>query len=76
MALRPDACTRPGMDGVEVVASHGYLPAQFINPRVNRRTDGYNGDLQQRLRFLREVIAVVRANTDEQFIVGSAHQRR
>lgn len=59
-----------GLDGVEVVASHGYLPAQFINPRVNLRTDGYNGDLQQRLRFLREVLAAVRANTDEHFIIG------
>ncbi|MHA6195040.1 oxidoreductase [Pseudomonas wadenswilerensis] len=59
-----------GIDGVEVVASHGYLPAQFLNPRVNRRTDGYNGDLEQRLRFLREIIAAVRASTDEQFIVG------
>lgn len=59
-----------GLDGVEVVASHGYLPAQFLNPRVNRRTDGYNGELQQRLRFLREVLAAVRAATDEQFIVG------
>jgi len=59
-----------GLDGVEVVASHGYLPAQFINPRVNRRTDGYNGDLEQRLRFLREIIAAVRASTDEHFIIG------
>lgn len=59
-----------GLDGVEVVASHGYLPAQFINPRVNRRSDGYNGDLQQRLRFVREVIAAVRASTDEHFIIG------
>jgi 2,4-dienoyl-CoA reductase-like NADH-dependent reductase (Old Yellow Enzyme family) len=59
-----------GIDGVEVVASHGYLPAQFLNPRVNRRTDGYNGGLEQRLRFLREIIAAVRAVTDEQFIIG------
>lgn len=59
-----------GIDGVEVVASHGYLPAQFLNPRVNRRTDGYNGGLEQRLRFLREVIMAVRAVTDEQFIIG------
>jgi len=59
-----------GIDGVEVVASHGYLPAQFLNPRVNRRSDGYNGELEQRLRFLREVLAAVRAATDEQFIVG------
>ena len=59
-----------GIDGVEVVASHGYLPAQFLNPRVNRRTDGYNGTLEQRLRFLREIIAAVRAATDAQFIIG------
>ncbi|MFJ3262823.1 FAD-dependent oxidoreductase [Pseudomonas sp. NPDC086581] len=59
-----------GIDGVEVVASHGYLPAQFLNPRVNRRTDGYNGDLDARLRFTREVIAAIRAATDEGFIIG------
>ncbi len=28
-----------GLDGVEVVASHGYLPAQFLNPQVNVRDD-------------------------------------
>ncbi|NWE46275.1 oxidoreductase [Pseudomonas gingeri] len=61
---------RAGIDGVEVVASHGYLPAQFLNPRVNRRTDGYNGDLDQRLRFLREVIAAIRAASDPQFIIS------
>ncbi len=59
-----------GIDGVEVVASHGYLPAQFLNPRVNRRGDGYNGDLDARLRFTREVIAAVRAATDDDFIIG------
>lgn len=59
-----------GIDGVEVVASHGYLPAQFLNPRVNRRTDEYNGSLEQRLKFLREIIAAVRAATDAQFIIG------
>ncbi|MEZ5755871.1 MAG: hypothetical protein R3D90_14310 [Paracoccaceae bacterium] len=31
-------------DGVEVVASHGYLPAQFLNPRVNLQQDSYGGD--------------------------------
>lgn len=59
-----------GIDGVEVVASHGYLPAQFLNPRVNQRTDGYNGTLEQRLRFLQEIIDEVRAQTDEHFIIG------
>jgi 2,4-dienoyl-CoA reductase-like NADH-dependent reductase (Old Yellow Enzyme family) len=34
-----------GIDGVEIVASHGYLPAQFLNPRLNLREDGYGGDV-------------------------------
>ena len=59
-----------GLDGVEVVASHGYLPAQFLNPRVNRRSDGYGGDEAGRLRFLREVLQGVRAATDEDFVIG------
>lgn len=59
-----------GIDGVEVVASHGYLPAQFLNPLVNRRSDGYNGALEQRLRFLTEILAAVRAATDADFIIG------
>jgi 2,4-dienoyl-CoA reductase-like NADH-dependent reductase (Old Yellow Enzyme family) len=50
-----------GLDGVEIVASHGYLPDQFLNPRVNRRTDAYGGDLDARLRFLRETIQAIRA---------------
>jgi 2,4-dienoyl-CoA reductase-like NADH-dependent reductase (Old Yellow Enzyme family) len=65
-----------GLDGVEVVASHGYLPAQFLNPRVNRRSDGYNGDLDARLRFTREVLAAVRAATDDAFHRRPAHLRR
>ncbi|WP_025128253.1 FAD-dependent oxidoreductase [Pseudomonas sp. PH1b] len=59
-----------GLDGVELVASHGYLPAQFINPRVNRRSDGYNGELEQRLRFIREILGAMRASTDQDFIIG------
>jgi 2,4-dienoyl-CoA reductase-like NADH-dependent reductase (Old Yellow Enzyme family) len=59
-----------GADGVEIVASHGYLPAQFLNPRVNRREDRYGGSLENRLRFTREVIATVRMAQPEQSILG------
>lgn len=59
-----------GMDGVEFVGSHGYLPAQFLDPRVNRRTDGYGGSPENRLRFLREALAAMRAATDEDFVIG------
>lgn len=59
-----------GLDGVEVVASHGYLPAQFLNPRVNRREDAYGGDVARRQAFLREVLQAIRAETDADFIIG------
>ena len=54
-----------GLDGVEVVASHGYLGAQFLNPRVNQREDTYGGSTENRLRFLREVLQAIRHATDE-----------
>ncbi|MCH7598917.1 MAG: FAD-dependent oxidoreductase [Myxococcales bacterium] len=59
---------RAGLDGVEIVASHGYLPDQFMNPRVNQRTDEYGGSLDNRLRFLRECIESIRANIGDRAI--------
>jgi 2,4-dienoyl-CoA reductase-like NADH-dependent reductase (Old Yellow Enzyme family) len=59
-----------GLDGVEIVASHGYLPSQFLNPRTNRRDDGYGGSDERRLRFLRETITAVRAEVGADFVVG------
>ena len=60
-----------GADGVEIVASHGYLPAQFMNPRVNRRSDDYGGgSLDTRLRFVRETIAAIRREVPADFITG------
>ena len=66
---RGDSAT-PGFDGVEVVASHGYLPAQFLNPRVNLRTDRYGGSPENRLRFLRETIAAIRDEIGREPVVG------
>ena len=59
---------RAGLDGVEIVASHGCLPAQFLNPRVNLRADAYGGGLDGRLRFLREVVADIRAKVGDMVI--------
>lgn len=59
-----------GLDGVEFVASHGYLPAQFFNPRVNRRTDAYGGSLENRLRFAVEALTAMRAATSDDFVIG------
>lgn len=59
-----------GADGVEIVASHGYLPAQFLSPMVNRRDDAYGGDPERRLRFLREIIAAARAEISQDMALG------
>ena len=47
MAPLRGACEAAGLDGVEIVGSHGYLPAQFVNPRVNLREDDYGGSLRE-----------------------------
>ena len=60
-----------GIQGVEIVASHGYLPAQFLSARINRRTDAYGGGLDNRVRFLREVLAAVRERVGPEMVVGA-----
>jgi 2,4-dienoyl-CoA reductase-like NADH-dependent reductase (Old Yellow Enzyme family) len=59
-----------GADGVEIVASHGYLPAQFLNPRINRRQDAHGGSDENRLRFLRQIIAAIRDRAGPEIVVG------
>lgn len=56
-----------GLDGVEIVASHGYLPAQFLSPRVNLRQDQYGHD---KLLFLTQILNAVRHKTGDDFIIG------
>ena len=49
-----------GFDGVEIIASAGYLISQFLSPVTNQRTDRYAGDLQARMTFGLEVVEAVR----------------
>lgn len=49
-----------GFDGVEIIASAGYLISQFLSPVTNQRTDRYGGDLEARMTFGLEVVAAVR----------------
>lgn len=59
-----------GLDGIELVASHGLLFAQFLNPATNLRTDRYGGSRENRMRFLLECLAAVRQNIGEGLVVG------
>ncbi len=48
-----------GFDGVELHCANGYLVNQFISEHANTRADEYGGSLENRLRFLREIVAAV-----------------
>jgi 2,4-dienoyl-CoA reductase-like NADH-dependent reductase (Old Yellow Enzyme family)/thioredoxin reductase len=52
---------KAGFDGVEVHGAHGHLLAQFLSPSLNQRGDQYGGSLENRARFLLEVIRACRA---------------
>ncbi|MBI2832779.1 MAG: FAD-dependent oxidoreductase [Chloroflexi bacterium] len=49
-----------GFDGVEVHAGHVHLIAQFLSSAWNKRTDRYGGDLENRARFLLEIMQAIR----------------
>jgi anthraniloyl-CoA monooxygenase len=50
-----------GFDLLELHFAHGYLLGSFLSPLTNRRTDGYGGSLEARLRYPLEVFDAVRA---------------
>lgn len=58
---------RAGADGVELHAAHGYLISEFFSPYTNRRTDEYGGSLENRTRFLKEIIEQVRDKVGQDF---------
>lgn len=58
---------KAGCDGVELHAAHGYLIQQFLSPNTNKRTDKYGGSLENRMRFLLEIIDGIRSNCGKDF---------
>lgn len=60
---------RAGADGVELHAAHGYLIQQFLSPHTNRRTDEYGGSLENRMRFLLNIVEGVRRECGPDFAV-------
>ena len=54
-----DRLMRAGFDEVLVHCAHGWLITQFLNPRMNARTDEYGGSLENRMRFPLEVLKAI-----------------
>ncbi len=63
--LAASRAVRAGFDAVEIHGSHGFLLCQFSSPLANRRTDGYGGNLENRMRFPIEVVRRVKQETGD-----------
>jgi len=56
-----------GLDGVELHGANGYLITQFLSSAINDRTDEYGGPLENRARFVIEIVKAIRAKVGADF---------
>ncbi|MCL6610223.1 MAG: FAD-dependent oxidoreductase [Peptococcaceae bacterium] len=59
-----------GFDSVDVHSAHGYLPAAFLSPLANHRTDRWGGSFENRSRFLVEVVKAIKEEAGWDFPVS------
>ena len=64
-----DFARKAGFDCVEIHAGHAYLISQFLAPRTNHRHDEYGGSLENRMRFLNEVLDEVMLHAKDDMAV-------
>ncbi|MBU4318434.1 MAG: NADH:flavin oxidoreductase [Proteobacteria bacterium] len=58
-----------GFDGVQIHGAHGYLVSEFLSPTTNHRKDKWGGSLENRMRFLIEVIRSIKKQVSNDFPV-------
>ncbi|QEW19484.1 NADH oxidase [Marinibacterium anthonyi] len=56
-----------GLDGVELHGANGYLITQFLSSGINDRTDGYGGGVENRARFVLEIVRAIRREAGQDF---------
>ena len=56
-----------GLDGVELHGANGYLITQFLSSAINDRTDEYGGSLENRARFVVEIVKSIRKRVGSDF---------
>ena len=56
-----------GLDGIELHGANGYLITQFLSPAINDRKDEYGGSLENRARFVREIVRGIRSEVGPDF---------
>ncbi|MFZ3114211.1 MAG: FAD-dependent oxidoreductase [Syntrophales bacterium] len=61
---------RAGFDGIEINGGSGYLLGSFLSPYSNKRDDKYGGSLENRARFLLEVIDAIRKGVGPRYTIS------
>jgi 2,4-dienoyl-CoA reductase-like NADH-dependent reductase (Old Yellow Enzyme family) len=56
-----------GLDGVELHGANGYLITQFLSSAINDRKDDYGGSLENRARFVLDIVRAIRAKVGDDF---------
>ena len=56
-----------GLDGVELHGANGYLITQFLSSAINDRTDEYGGSLENRARFVLDIVKAIRSRVGHDF---------
>lgn len=64
-------CKKGDMQGAEVGGGYMHLVQQFLSPLSNHRTDSYGGSLENRMRFLIEILEEMRVHAGEDFVIGA-----
>lgn len=60
---------KAGAKIIEIHSAHGYLLHEFLSPITNIRTDEYGGSLENRYRFLKEIVSAIAPLTDENHLL-------
>lgn len=63
-------CKEAGFDGVQIHGAHGYLVSQFLSPLSNQRNDQWGGSIENRMRFVIELVRAMRAAVGKKFPIG------
>ena len=64
-AIAAERVRRAELDGIELHSANGYLFTQFLSSAINDRRDRYGGSLENRARFLMEVIEAIQKSVGE-----------
>jgi len=68
-ASAAERAKRAGFDAVEIHAGHGYLVHEFLSPHCNQRRDRWGGPLENRARFLLEILRETRRMVGPDFAI-------